>query len=351
MPASVTLARQDGSERFTRGVHFDVNRDGELTILDDGAIPQGTVCRAEFIPRPVSRLSLEASSGQDFVADVPASTAPDLPSVTAVVPAFARQVTETDTSITVDHDGRVLRLHLARPWFSSGDGELLGVAIDPPGTPDPVFTRWGRDPLTEGAGPSLAVATAHFPAASEVAAAVDGRFDVAGHEVAYDTDRQLWTADVHVDAEIGYRPFVRLHVCRFQPLAVLDQHLSPTVDLEPLRLGAERQVEVAQVAEGQASVRLSGPDNVNVVTVVLQEADPQVADPDLRWQDVRTTVLTRGGTTAAAVHAGVVDISGTGAERRLVVEDAEPVTVEADGALTDATVVAYREVIEIPAGW
>jgi hypothetical protein len=351
VPASVTLARQDGSERFTRGVHFEVTRDGELRILDDEAIPQGTVCRVEFIPRPVSRLSLEASSGQDFVADVPASSAPDLPSVVAVVPAFARQVTETDTSITVDHDGRVLRLHVARPWFSSGAGELLGVAIDAPGTPEPALTRWGRDPLTEGAGPSLAVATAHFPAASEAAAGVDGRFDVAGHEVAYDTDRQLWTADVHVDAEIGYRPFVRLHVCRFQPLAVAGQHLSPTVELEPLRLGAERRVEVTQVAEGQASVRLSGPDNVNVVTVVLQQPDPEVSDPDLRWQDVGTTVLTRSGTTAAAAHEGVVDLSAAAGERRLVVEDAEPVTVEDGGALTDATVVAYREVIEIPAGW
>jgi hypothetical protein len=351
VPSSVTLARQDGSERFTRGVHFDVTREGELSILDDGAIPRGTVCRVEFIPRPVSRLSLEAATGQDFVADVPASAAPVLPSVVAVVPAFARQVTETDTSITVDHDGRVLRLHLARPWFSSGAGELLGVAIDAPGTAEPALTRWGRDPLTGGPGPALAVATAHFPAASEVAAAVDGRFAVAGHEVAYDEERQLWTADVPVDAEIGYRPFVRLHVCRFQPLAVAGQHVSPTVELEPLRLGAQRRVEVTQVTTGRANVRLAGPDTVNVVTVVLQEADTDVADPDLRWQDVRRTILTRSGTTVAAVHEDVVDISGTGAERRLVVEDAETVSVEADGTLADATVVAYREVIEIPAGW
>ena len=82
-----------------------------------------------------------------------------------------------------------------------------------------------------------------------------------------------------------------------------------------------------------------------------QRIDPQVSDPDLRWQDVGTTVLTRSGTTAAAAHEGDVDISAAAGERRLVVEDAEPVTVEANGALTDATVVAYREVIEIPAGW
>jgi hypothetical protein len=184
-----------------------------------------------------------------------------------------------------------------------------------------------------------------------VAPAVDGRFDIAGHEVVYDTGRRLWTADVHVDAAIGYRPFVRLHVCRFQPHALVDQHASATVELEPQRLGALRRVEVTHVSEGQANVRLTGPDNVNVVAVVLQEAHPRVADPDLRGQDVATTALTRTGTTEAAVHEGVVAIPQTRAERRLVVEDAEPVTVEAGGELEDGSVVAYREVIEIPAGW
>jgi hypothetical protein len=51
------------------------------------------------------------------------------------------------------------------------------------------------------------------------------------------------------------------------------------------------------------------------------------------------------------VHEGLVPVGGTGARQRLVIEDAEPVTVEVDGALTDGTVVAYREVVEIPAGW
>jgi hypothetical protein len=351
VPSSVVLSRQDGSERFTRGTHFAVDRDGELSILDAAAIPQGTVCQVEFIPRPVSRLSLEASSGQDFTVDVPASAAPDLPAVVAVVPAFAREVIETGSSVTVDHDGRVLRLHLDRPWFSSGTGELLGVAVDSPGTPDPAFTRWGRDPLTAGTGATVDPTTASFPAATEVAAAVDGRFDIAGHGVTFDPERRLWTADVLVDATFGYRPFVRLSVCRFQPHALDGQHASGTVGLEPLRLGAPRRVEVTQANGNQANVRLIGPDDVNVVSVVLQEADPAITDPDLKWQDVTTTQLARSGTTAAAVHEGLVGIPQTGNERRLVVEDAEPVTVEGDGELVDGTVLAYREVIPVPAHW
>jgi len=351
VPTSVTLARQDGTATFVRGIHFTVTREGDLSILDDAAIPPGTACRVEFIPRPVSRLSLEADSGQTVSFDVPSSSAPALPAIAAAVPAFARQVTETETSVTVDHDGRVVRLHLDRPWYSSGAGELLGVAVDSPGTPDPVLTRWGRDPLTDGNGALPVVTAAAFPAATEVGVAVDGRFDVAGHEVVFDTKRRLWTSDLAVAADAGYRPFVRLTVCRYQPLSVEGQHLSGTVELEPLRLGAARRVEVTQQPGGRARVVLSGPDAVNQVSVVVQEADPAIADPDLRWLDVATTVLTRSGTTAAAVHDGLVDLPATGNDRRLVIEDAEPVTVESAGTLVDSTVVAYREVVPVPAGW
>lgn len=350
--SSVVLTRQDGSERFVRGQHFDVDRDtGELSIVDTTTIPQGTTCRVEFIPRPVSRLSLKADTGKRFTFDVPSSSAPDLPNVVGVLPAFSRRLRQTASRITVVHDGRALRLHLDRPWFSSGSGELLGVAIDSEGTPTPALTRWGRDPLTPGTGATLDPTTASFPDASEVATAVDGRFDVAGHDVTFDAARKLWIADVLVDAPFGYRPFVQLHVCRYQPLALDGQHLSSTVELDPLRLGAPRRVVVSQRSGNQVRVRLTGPDNVNAVAVVLQEADGSIADPDLRWHDVSTTVLARTGTRSAAVHAGLVSIPQTGNERRLVVEDAEPVTVESEGELADGTVVAYREVIPIPQDW
>ena len=225
------------------------------------------------------------------------------------------------------------------------------MAIDSPGTPDPALTRWGRDPLTDGNGALPVVTTAAFPAATDVGVAVDGLFDVAGHDVVFDAVRRLWTSDLAVAADAGYRPFVRLNVCRYQPLSVEGQHVSGTVELAPLRLGASRRVEVTQQSGGQARVVLSGPDAVNQVSVVVQEADPAIADPDLRWLDGATTVLTRSGTTAAAVHDGLVDLPATGNDRRLVIEDAEPVTVESAGTLVDSTVVAYREVVPVPAGW
>jgi hypothetical protein len=94
-----------------------------------------------------------------------------------------------------------------------------------------------------------------------------------------------------------------------------------------------------------------GSDNVNVVTVTLQEADPLIADADLEWRDIASTVHARSGTTVASTHAGIVDVPVTGNERRLLIEDAEPVSIESGGALLDSTIVAYREVVDIPANW
>ena len=215
--------------------------------------------------------------------DVPSSSAPPLPGMLTVLPAFARNVSSTATTITVDHDGRVLRLHLARPWFASGDGELLGVALDAGGT----LTTWARDPLTAGGGPTVQPAIADFPSATATADLIDDRFDIAGHPVTFDAERKLWTADVPIDASFGYRPFVGLHACRFQPLAVDGQHVSGVVQLDPVRLGALRRVEVTALADHRVRVQLSGPDNVNAVAVILQEADRAVADAD------------RAGTTSA----------------------------------------------------
>jgi hypothetical protein len=337
---------------FERGRQYTVNgTTGELTVVDATAIPAGTLLRAEFVPLPISRRSADATTAQTFEFDVPASAAPPVPHVIAALPAFARTVSTTDTKVTVVHDGRVVRLHLARPWFESGRLERLGVAVDLAGVASPALTRWARDPLTDSAGPFGAVTTASFPKATVIVDDVDGRFRMAAHDVVFDATRRLWMADVLVDATFGYRPFVFLHVCRHQDLAIDGLHASPTVEVTPVRLGARREVIVTSLAGRTVDVALTGPDATNVVTVVEQEADPSVADPDVRWRDVATppTTLTRTGTTAAATHAGQVQLASVATERRLVIQDAEQRVV--GGVPTGVLTIAYREVIALPAGW
>jgi hypothetical protein len=352
-PTTVVVSNLSSGAVFERGRQYTVDKTtGELTIVDAAAFPPGTTCRAEFVPLPVSRQSVEARSAGTFTFDVPSSAAPPVPGLIAALPAFARTVTSTATSTTIVHDGRVVRLHLDRPWFASGRGELLGVAVDLASAPTRQLTRWGRDPLTASSGPFNGPSVTDFPKATAITADVDGRFGVAGHDVTFDEARRLWMADVLVDATFGYRPFVFLHICRHQPLALAGLHVSGTVEVNPVRLGAWRQVTVTSTTLGSVEVTLSGPDDDNVVSVIVQEADSTIADPDLRWHDATgPVVLARTGTTAAATHRGVVALPASGAERRLVIEDAERTTVGAGGTRADATVVAYREVVAVPAGW
>ena len=55
--------------------------------------------------------------------------------------------------------------------------------------------------------------------------------------------------------------------------------MSATVQLDATRLGALRRVTVTNDEGDLVGVSVSGPDNVNVVTAVVQEADGSIADP------------------------------------------------------------------------
>jgi hypothetical protein len=350
--STVTLTNLVTGQVYQRETDYTVNRtSGSVTRVSALTVPDGTSLRAEFIPLPVSRLSSEAPSGQTFTVDVPASAAPLAPVVRAVVPAFARSVVETSNLITVIHDGRVLRALIERPWYSSGSGELLGVATDLATVATPVLTRWGRDPIWSGAGPAARPTSASFDRATNTLAAADGRFDVAGHTVTFDEERKVWTADILVDARFSYRPWVQLSLCRFQPNAVDGAHVSDPVECEPVRLGALRTVSVAAVSAGLVQVTLSGRDVVNTVRVITQQADPTITDPDLRWSDVTTTTLVRSGTKAEALFTGQVSLPVGASERRVIVEESEPAKIESGGALVSSSVVSYREVVDIPTGW
>ena len=68
-------------------------------------------------------------SSQPVNVDVPASARPAAPLVNYIVPTFGWQrQTQTNLKRSVRFGGG-LRIYLDRPWFSSGAGELLGVAF------------------------------------------------------------------------------------------------------------------------------------------------------------------------------------------------------------------------------
>ncbi len=200
-------------------------------------------------------------SSDEVLVDVPASERPLAPGVVYVVPTFGwqRQI-DTNMKRSVRFGGG-LRVYLERGWYSSGAGELLGVALWNGANGllndaardkfKPFFTQWGMDPIWKTAGLTSAPAVRHFPdavasdtyvsleeASARTADGQPGRVDVVGFTPELDETRDLWFADLTIDlagspAEFiknaTYTPFVRLALVRYQPHALDDARISRVV--------------------------------------------------------------------------------------------------------------------------
>ena len=133
-------------------------------------VPTGTTRFAEFFT--AAELAVEPTPGEAVVFDIPSSARPAAPLVLDSVPLLRwESYPEPDDPFAwrrVRRSG--VRLWLARPWFSSGDGELLGVLVFDPdelvqgadGTwtrqpkafqaPDGATSLWGADPIVQHGG-------------------------------------------------------------------------------------------------------------------------------------------------------------------------------------------------------
>ncbi|GAC1541006.1 MAG: hypothetical protein NVS2B17_17880 [Candidatus Velthaea sp.] len=268
--------------------------------------------------------------------DVPASARPLAPEVVYVVPTFGwERQTATNLKRSVRFGGG-LRVFLNRPWFSSGAGELLGVALwsYQNGALDqsardkfkPFITQWGMDPIWQtgdlGGVPdvynfpdaddseynvSLEEATARQPDGSP------GRVSVAGFAPEYDEERKLWYADLTIDLPSEtYMPFVRLALVRYQPRALADAKVSRVVLADFAQLTPDRsalvtadphhprtiRVVVRGVApRGPVAVIQDEPDPANLtpratqIRVRVQQHDDS-SDSDLAWTDAAPAVAT-----------------------------------------------------------
>ena len=94
-------------------------------------------------------------TSDQLLVSVPSSARPGAPSVEYVVPTFGWQRNESTNVKTEVRFGNSLRVYLDRPWYSSGEGELLGVVLWPGSAPDDAIleatktfvTQWGLDPI------------------------------------------------------------------------------------------------------------------------------------------------------------------------------------------------------------
>jgi hypothetical protein len=288
--------------------------------------PIATSRYSEYFPQD-QELSF-ARQGGAITVDVPASARPLAPSVAYVLPTFGWQrQTETNLKRSVRFGGG-LRVYLHRPWFSSGDGELLGVALwsyrnvglDEHSRDKfkPFVTQWGIDPIWDTGALFAFPSIGNFPDsvafdtdASLEEANAPGRVNVVGFHVEFDESRGLWYADLTINtfAET-YMPFVRLAVVRYQPHALADAKISRVTLADFAQLTPDRVATVTSDPHHRRKLRVvvsgvapRGPqpalqaeprpqevsDRPTRIRVRLQQRDAGIQS-DLAWRDSAATV-------------------------------------------------------------
>jgi hypothetical protein len=291
-PGSDTVT--GGGTTYVRGTDYELNEDGMIRRLPSGRIPAG--------PITVTYLPASTLRGNPWIVSVPNAARPAPPAPLYIVPTFAWTAGSTSTGASSNRRGGGLRVYLDRPWWSSGDGELLGVVLWPGTTPPdasvkPYVTGWGRDPLYLSAPtPHLIPTSDDFPQATVVRGGVrlaerDVPVTVAGHTVQPDTARQLWFCDVELPPGQSHQPFVRLALARFQPNSLPGAELSHVVLADFAQLAPDRSASVTFGADPLAvNVSVNGNgyalsadgQTLGTVEVTVEQHDPGIPG-DLGW--------------------------------------------------------------------
>jgi hypothetical protein len=236
--------------------------------------------------------------------DVPSSARPLPPDVRYVVPTFGWERQESTNLKSEIRYGNGLRVYLSRPWYSSGQGELLGVVLwsgqsQPPDDParetyKAFFTQWGLDPIwasSDSLNPVPAIGDfteATFTGSGLTLAETALPVDVAGHDVAFDEARGLWYCDIVFYEWDTYEPFIRLALARYQPSSIAGVELSHVVLADFAQLTPTRSASLTMDPDSPARARLvvggtapGGPTS-SVVTVTVQERAANIGT-DLGW--------------------------------------------------------------------
>jgi hypothetical protein len=315
-------ATKSFADARSRAVSFrlDVSPRYEKYLLPERDQPPAT--QAELLRTPIRRSSvLRPSVAKSSMVPMPPNVAP---------PLLAFHWAATDGAAAIDDPAsyfagkptgwltltrtEAIRVYLRRPWHQSGT-EQLGIvlveaitnttqktgpieanagvvvnrwAMDPtkhgekPGAIEETLpsalresaTRWGYDPIwPERALPPLTVG--HFPLALPGAPAwavpAGGQVFpcvVARHEVRYDAAKNLWYADVVVDANdrtpaLNGQPFVRLQLVTWQEHAIAECRASSPVTTDPIPLGGGRRLVAERKTAGLFRFELSGPIAAN----------------------------------------------------------------------------------------
>ncbi|HEY3398448.1 MAG TPA: hypothetical protein VGM19_12405 [Armatimonadota bacterium] len=315
--------------------------------------------------------------------DVLSSARPAAPRVVYVIPTFGWQQTALPNGIRSTRSGGGLRVYLERPWFSSGDGELLGIVlyqgaagprlatmVAAPGVSEvlrPFVTQWGQDPLWRAGAIGAPPVPGDFqsPAATEsnlsLGEVPGAQVSVVGFPVNYDEERQLWYAEVVMNPQDAYFPFVRLALARYQPQSLqyggTDVKLSRVVLADFAQLTPDRSAVVTFDPASNTGLNVTvtgptynqsalgrGPEDLAVLEVSVEQKTPNVGG-ELTWAPVAGDpvplkfVPARAGGSAWQAPVTLPGPRG-GGKYRLVIREYE--TLPVDPPTTPVLMVAAQ---------
>jgi YD repeat-containing protein len=357
-PSAAPQVRHEFGDTRFREITYElvaVSRFREFLPPDVADDPAAFTAHA-LVPRTVSVLS---------------SARPPAPVVHSVIPTFRwaggpagpgwRQVER------IRHGGGV-RVYLERPWFESGDGELLGVLLwagqEPPGEDiKPYITDPGRDPIWDAAGVSSVLPAAEFAGTAQPVGepltlpGLAGIVHAVPYTVGWSEERQMWQADIDIPslAASSYFPFLKLGLARLQPHSVTpDLMLSPPVGAGFVQLLPERRLTASHTPGVSVHVMLDGPmptgPDPNLLEVTVEQRDPNIGGDAgwAPWTAQPSAIAPLDHPVELALH---VPGPGTGTFRLVVREwerhPADPEVADSRGDGTTRDRLVFAEVLAL----
>lgn len=246
------------------------------------------------------------SAGNEVEVNVPSSAVPALPVVHAIIPMFMwEQTTEPEHPFAIRRVRRSgVRIWLDRPWYSSGDGEMLAIIT----TGDPTLvgktdnvSLWARDPVLVGAKipnahevpvllawqqravqlrlepeslPARPVAYAVKTGSPTTPGDRDKVVNAYGYVPEFHPGRKRWFVDVVLESTAAVWPFLRLAVARYQPNSLPGLEFSPVVATDFVQLPPERIGTLSRPDSEHVRVTVSGVTAVTNAPGIQLPAQP-----------------------------------------------------------------------------
>jgi hypothetical protein len=304
-PTRTVVVDSVDNETLEQGTDYILDPVGGTIALPSGSAHLNDQLDVTYVPA-------DTTSGAAFPIHILSTVQPKPPKIVRVAPAWQNTpLDEIGTpygigSLVFNRDGGWVRVYIERPWFSSGNNELLGVVgLDAgqlsgnTGLPSDLSTAWvttmGLDPISVSSlDTDFPIVPQSFANLADVPDPSPWRLPYSSpptlplvengsnpsstnvsiwpYEVNFDPVSNLWYADVNItfsngvpDVEGDPPPgrFVRLAMVRFQPYSIETAEISKTVLASFCQPVPGRVVEVigdtSDATDSSVFVNVTGP--------------------------------------------------------------------------------------------